>query len=219
MQPGLDDFPIFYTKEERDLLKGSPTLEKVDDLKETIEHDWKQIRNHVDGFNYTQTEYAENIMLISSRNFGVTMNGTHHGNIQVPFADMFNTQVPKNASWSFDNDKRGFRVIAHKDIAENEQVFDTYGNKCNSRYFLNYGFIHSDNERFNEYELSLNLTKTDPQFDGKIKVVLGSAFKAIKTLKLMNDLSNPVFFVALSWCRFLVYNDDLKALKKQIEDF
>jgi hypothetical protein len=33
---------------------------------------------------------------------------------------MFNTQVPKNASWSFDNDKRGFRVIAHKDIAKNE---------------------------------------------------------------------------------------------------
>lgn len=87
----MDDFPIFYTKEERDLLKGSPTLEKVDDLKRAIELDWNVLKNNVTGFNYTYTEYAENIMLISSRNFGVAMNGTHHKNIQVPFADMFNT--------------------------------------------------------------------------------------------------------------------------------
>jgi hypothetical protein len=58
-------------------------------------------------------------MLISSRNFGVNKDGRNQ-NIQVPFADMFNTQVPKNASWSFDDVKRGFRVIAHKDVGKNE---------------------------------------------------------------------------------------------------
>jgi len=53
VQPGLDDFPIFYAQEERDLLKGSPTLGKVDDMKEAIEHDWEEITKHVPGFNYT----------------------------------------------------------------------------------------------------------------------------------------------------------------------
>jgi hypothetical protein len=81
VQPGLDDFPIFYGKEERDLLKGSPTLVKIDDLKRAIEFDWVEIKNSVPGFHYTQREYAENIMLISSRNFGVDMDGTHHRNI------------------------------------------------------------------------------------------------------------------------------------------
>lgn len=132
---------------------------------------------------------------------------------------MFNTQVPKNASWSFDNDKRGFRVIAHKDIAKNEQIFDTYGNKCNSRYFINYGFINSNNQNFNEFPLSLNLTNRDPQFDGKIKVILGSSSKVSRRFKLMSNLTVPVFFITLSWCRFLVFNGDLQTLKKQIADF
>ena len=54
-------------------------------------------------------------MLVSSRNFGVTVNGKDTS-IQVPYADMFNTEVPKNTTWKFDNDKNGFVVIAYRDI-------------------------------------------------------------------------------------------------------
>jgi hypothetical protein len=35
----------------------------------------------------------------------------------------------------------------------------------------------------------------------------------------MNDLTNPVFFITLSWCRFLAYNDNIQDLKKKVVDF
>jgi hypothetical protein len=67
--------------------------------------------------------------------------------------------------------------------------------------------------------LKLDLTKTDPQYDLKVKMILKSSENTSRTFKIMNDLTNPIFFITLSWCRFLVFNDDIWSLKKQISDF
>jgi hypothetical protein len=40
----------------------------------------------------------------------------------------------------------GFVIIANKAISRGEQVFDSYGRKCNSRFFVNYGFTLDQNE-------------------------------------------------------------------------
>ena len=48
-------------------------------------------------------------------------------------------------------------------IGENCEIFDSYGRKCNSRFFVNYGFsleLNLDNEALMTFELPRN----DPQY-------------------------------------------------------
>ena len=57
---------------------------------------------------------------------------------------MFNTRTPKNTYWQYDDSKKGFVVEAVTDIKKGEQLFDSYGEKCNYRFFLSYAFINLD---------------------------------------------------------------------------
>ena len=65
-------------------------------------------------------------------------------NVQVPFADMFNTNTPENSWWSYSDTKKGFVVEAARDLEAGEQIYDWYGSKCNTDFLKNYGFINLD---------------------------------------------------------------------------
>jgi hypothetical protein len=51
-------------------------------------------------------------------------------------------------------------------------VYDSYGRKCNSRFFLNYGFINQPNDA-NEVPIIVNIDKdTDPKaFEIKLSLI------------------------------------------------
>lgn len=65
----------------------------------------------------------------------------------VPFADMLNHEKPEkvNVHWKWDSAEQAFTIIATKNIARGEEVYDTYGSKSNSLMLLNYGFTQEDN--------------------------------------------------------------------------
>lgn len=46
----------------------------------------------------------------------------------------------------FDSNRNGFLVKAIKEIKKDEQIMVSYGNKCNSALFQNYGFVIDDNQ-------------------------------------------------------------------------
>eukprot|EP00501_MAST-03F_sp_TOSAG23-6_P001880 GSMAST32.ASY1.ANO1.1958.1 assembled CDS len=56
-----------------------------------------------------------------------------------------------------------------KILSEHNQVMDSYGKKCNSKFLLHYGFtiecIESDDKCQNELDITLSLDETDPLFD------------------------------------------------------
>ena len=81
--------------------------------------------------------------MVHSRNF-VAYIGGEETNIQVPLADMFNTNTPENAYWFYSDDLKGFRVEASAEIKEGDEIYDWYGYKCNSDFLKNYGFINLD---------------------------------------------------------------------------
>ena len=113
-------------------------------------------------------------MLVISRNFGVTIRGLET-NIQVPIADMFNTRTPKNTLWYYEDSKNGFIVEAVTDVKKGEQLFDSYGKKCNYRFFLNYAFINLNEEgenEDNEFPLNVGLDTNDELHDIKKEVFL-----------------------------------------------
>ena len=49
-------------------------------------------------------------------------------------------------------------IQAIDDIAKGETIFDNYGDKCNSRFFMNYGFINENNEENNEIPMIIKLS-------------------------------------------------------------
>lgn len=48
-------------------------------------------------------------------------------------------------SWQFDNTKNMFTITSLVRLSAGNQVYDSYGKKCNSRFLLNYGFAVEDN--------------------------------------------------------------------------
>jgi hypothetical protein len=48
--------------------------------------------------------------------------------------------------------RAGFVITSLRTIQRGDQVYDSYGRKCNSRFFVNYGFALDDNEEDNEGE-------------------------------------------------------------------
>ena len=66
---------------------------------------------------------------------------------------MLNHHNEKQTTWEYYDSKNGFVISALREIRKGEQIFDSYGNKWNSRFLLNYGFYLMGNERYNEVEL------------------------------------------------------------------
>jgi histone-lysine N-methyltransferase SETD3 len=96
-----------------------------------------------------------------------------------------------------------------EDIQRGEQIYDSYGKKCNTRFLLNYGFINLNNDG-NEYPFKVNLDPSDPHFAAKNEL-LGTALNK-RTYRVMADLTETSTFKWLSWCRYVVFEGDMMLL-------
>lgn len=90
---------------------------------------------------FTFEQFQKAMLLCSSRNFGVTVNGTNT-NVMVPLSDMLNHAKPYQATWTYNNNRGGFEMTATEDIKKDEEIFDSYGSKSSYNFLLHYAFIH-----------------------------------------------------------------------------
>lgn len=88
-------------------------------------------------------------MLVASRNFSIEINGKETDAL-VPFSDMMNHRRPRDTVWTYDDEQQAFTVTTLRSILPGEEVYDSYGKKCNSRYLLNYGFTVENNTGLNK---------------------------------------------------------------------
>lgn len=91
----------------------------------------------------------------------------------VPYADMLNHLRPRETKWMFEDSRQAFTVSSVMPIAAGAEVFDSYGQKCNHRFLLNYGYsvennIESDGFCPNEVPLLLQVRSDDPLYDDKV---------------------------------------------------
>ena len=160
---------------------------------------------------YTQfnlKEFSEIRMMVSSRIFGMNIDGKKTDGF-VPMADMLNHKRPKQTSWTYSDEKHGFVIEALKDIDRNEQVFDSYGKKCNSRFFLNYCFIVENNDG-NEVPLKIHYPESDEKKDMKKEMINDySDFKKFRVTDNFNEGSMHEF---MSWLRFVEYDENITLL-------
>jgi histone-lysine N-methyltransferase SETD3 len=85
-------------------------------------------------------------------------------------ADMLNHKRPEETSWTYDQTKGAFTIVTTKALSKGAQIFDSYGRKCNSRYFVNYGFSLDNNED-NQVAMFFSVPRSDPLYQLKAKLV------------------------------------------------
>lgn len=122
---------------------------------------------------------------------------------------MLNHRRPKQTSWSYDQQRGGFVIEALEEIPRGEQVYDSYGKKCNSRFFLNYGFIVLNNDG-NEVALKVPYDDADPLKQAKEQLIgetLGT-----KTFRIMIAYSETIVQEFLGHLRFIELRDQQKLL-------
>jgi len=106
---------------------------------------------------------------VITRIFGFEVNGLKTDGL-VAMADMLNHKRPNETSWTYDTSRGAFTITTTKRLLKGQQVFDSYGRKCNSRYFVNYGFSLDENED-NQVGMWFNVPQNDPLYPLKSKLL------------------------------------------------
>jgi hypothetical protein len=147
-------------------------------------------------------------MLISSRIFGIEVENKNT-DAMIPFGDLFNHSSERNTQWYFDDNLNCFVVEAIKNIEKNEEIFDSYGNKSNSRFLLNYGFLLENNEKFNELKLEIDFDKNIiSNYDDKLNILNKVPNKkGFYNFILKFDLSN--LNDLLNFIRIMFYENEM----------
>jgi hypothetical protein len=167
----LSNIPIFWNDEELLYLKGSYLLTQIKDRVDAITEDYYTICQVAPQLKDIATleEFQWARMCVCSRNFGLQIDG-HRTSALVPHADMLNHHRPRETKWSFDDELQAFTITTLQPIAAGAQVYDSYGQKCNHRFLLNYGFAVEDNHEVdgfcpNEVPFELFIPDNDPLYD------------------------------------------------------
>lgn len=140
------NMPIFFDDDELHELKGSFSLKMISDRKISLKQEYDNIVQHVPEFRkYHLHEFMWARLAVITRIFGFEVNNQKTDGL-VAMADMLNHKRPNETSWHFDGSLNAFTITTTKRLLKGAQVFDSYGRKCNSRFFVNYGFTLDQNE-------------------------------------------------------------------------
>ena len=127
---------------------------------------------------------------------------------------MLNHRRPKQTSWFYSNEKEGFIIESLEDIPRGEPIYDSYGKKCNSRFFLNYGFIVLDNDA-NECALKVTYRPNDSCIELKEKMV-GDALNN-KIFRVMASVEEEVVVEFINYIRFTEIRDSNSLLEVMVK--
>ena len=213
-----NNMPIFFPPPLLAMLKGSFTLQKIQDRIDSLRTEYDNIKASVPSFaRFSHDDFVWARLVVITRIFGLVINGVKTDGL-VPYADMLNHKKPKDAmdtdtKWTYDDHLNGFTIISLKSIARGEQVYDSYGRKCNSRFFVNYGFALSDNEDDNEAVLRFTPSPaSDPFYHTKLNMLTASTttlsreFQVPATYRETSDREKKTKEM-FSWLRFVVAVD------------
>ena len=168
----IENFPIFWRDSTIKLLKGSNIFDIIIDRKNNFINDYNILCKCSETFknNFSFFDFVYIRTIVGSRNFGININGIHRS-AMVPLADMLNHKIPPNVNWSFNNSSNCFEMISNCSIKKNQEINDSYGNKCNSKLLTFYGFT-LDSNRDNTINIIIHDKETSLKFNDNLKKTL-----------------------------------------------
>ena len=151
----FDNVPINFKVGELEPLRGSYAIIKAFQKIFLLTVEYENILATIPDLPFTFSEFTWARTAIITRVYAITRNGKQD-TVMVPFADMANHETPPNTKWSFDERIQQFVVESENHFAPGDALYETYGYKCNYRYFVNYGFTVNNNGH-EEVVLNFNL--------------------------------------------------------------
>ena len=126
---------------------------------------------------------------------------------------MLNQKRVAQVSWNYSDEEGGFVAESFENIKRGEQVFDSYGQKCSSKFLLSYGFINDDND-VNEVAIQVDTRQARGEgeiVDIKEKMLREPLFpKTFRILASMEDESTVGF---MNFIRFVEIQDKATLLE------
>lgn len=204
-----DTVPLFFSSEQLSELEGSMALDKIRDRHQSLRIEYNNLLENVPMFSeFTYDSFVWGRLVIITRIFGMVIDGNKTEGL-VPMADMLNHKRPRETKWTYVQGRKGFVITSLNPITRDTEIFDSYGRKCNSRFFVNYGFVPEVNED-NEAVIRMSLDPEDPAYEDKC--VLGNRFElsCTKTFQIPMQYDDPNNKVqqAFSYTRFIVASKD-----------
>ena len=208
----FDNFPIFWEDDLLNRLQGSALVQQIQERKANIRGDYDKICKVVPAFKrFSFKEFMWCRTAVGSRNFGIVVNGVKR-TAMVPYADMLNHYRPRETSWTFDNSQQAFTMTSLRDLGMGQQVMDSYGKKCNSKFLMHYGFTIENNREAdgrcqNELQMGFRLPEDDLR-EQRLRVA-----PLNKTLRVTMNYDDGATQEALSYVRVVAADaEELSAL-------
>ena len=179
----FNNVPINFNIQELKNLEGSYAIIKIIQKLFILKIEYNAIIVvFPEGCPFTFADFVWARTLVITRVYAITKNG-RQDTVMVPFADMANHETPPNTKWWFDNDSNNFIIEANTHLYNGDVIYETYGNKCNYRYFVNYGFTVNNNKH---EEVSL-------VFNNLLNEIIDKFTQTIINYKNENALIGDVF--------------------------
>ncbi len=140
------EFAVCYTPEQVAGLQGSICHSMVLMKQLSLREEYDKLLSKT--ISFEEFRWARTVVI--TRVFNCKIDNTDVECL-VPIADMMNHAPHPSTTWGYDAD--GFRMTTTRPLMTGAQVFDSYGDKCNSRYFINYGFALPNNDTYNQAAL------------------------------------------------------------------
>jgi len=205
-----DTVPLFFSETQLAELEGSMAIEKIQERHNSLQVEYDNLVEHVPMFaEFSYKDFVWARLVIITRIFGMVIDGIKTEGL-VPMADMLNHKRPRETKWTYQQSRKGFVITTLNPIEKDCEVFDSYGRKCNSRFFVNYGFVPEENED-NEAVMHFELEPDDPV--GDLKCRMSGMYSNLRYPRRFqiplqyNDPNNKVR-EAFSHVRFLVATKD-----------
>ena len=145
-----DKLPIFFNPAMVELLQGSYTTRLKDARMKDYQREFKEYKTNVPQFDsFTFEEWCWARVTVITRVFGIP-----NGCAMVPLVDTIQHGV-RTFSWGAR--QNGFGVSAVVPQSKGSKLSVSFGSKCNSRWFVNYGLSFRRNESFNLAQVDLSL--------------------------------------------------------------
>lgn len=155
--------PLLFDASELELLRGSLVLDLVRERWESLAREYERLCHGVPALRALGfEEFVWARLTVASRVFGITLAGRKMQAL-VPGADLLNHRFPAETCWGYQDVADSFVMTALQGFAAGQAVHDSYGRKCNSRYFLNYGFVLADNQE-NQARLTFSARRDEKSF-------------------------------------------------------
>ena len=165
-----EEYPLFYKEDELEYLKGSPSLEQLQSIKDAINGVYEVMSKEIEEFKELQvhpSEFNQIMTAIYSRSIGLVVNG-ELTTCLVPYFDMLNhRRSPDQTFCTYNERRQGFTIEALENIRTGSAVCYNYGRRIDSfKFFFSYGFIQQPNDQ-DSIPLALKLLPDDLEFKSK----------------------------------------------------